>query len=171
MIVFVASVHHTGTQFTMDMLVRNGFKNFERQVPPDNQAYRGNSVHRQHISIEHFDKFQEVLTMKRPLIVPLRHPKLCAQSWANRRRSIDVMLQQWNWLIDIVAPYKPLYLPVDSPDKNTYLERIAERLGVPLSTEWPIVGSKPCSYAPYDETKVDDFVRSAKFKDTLGSIY
>lgn len=155
----------------MDMLIKNGFKSFERQHPASH--YKGNSVYRQHIEARSLNSLKESLRRSYSLIVPLRHPALCAKSWANRRKSIDMMLKQWHWLLDLVHPRNPLYLPIDSVEKDFYLSRIEKALSIELRTEWPLVGAKCCSYpmAEEDEAKVDSFVRSTKFVDILGHIY
>lgn len=166
----MASVHHTGTTFTMDMLEKNGFKAFQREHPGN---YKRNCYYRQHIEQRCLEPLNEALARGYPVIVPLRHPKLCAQSWTKRHKPVDVMLQQWQLLLDVVAPHKPLYLPLDLLDRGEYLERIALSVGVDLWTEWGVLNAKRCTCAmdAEDEAKVDDFVRSAKFKETLGSIY
>jgi len=154
----------------MDLFSDNGFKAFYGEHP---EGHRANCFYRQHIEERSLLSLKVSLERGYPLIVPLRHPELCAQSWAKRRKPIDVMLQQWHWLIDIVAAYNPMYLPIDSPDKKGYLKRIGERLSVPLRTNWEIVGAKcvTVTLEAEDVAKVRSFVRSAKFKETLGSIY
>lgn len=47
----------------------------------------------------------------------------------------------WRRLYTAIDPLQPLYLPIDRPDRQVYLDRINEVTGMSLTTDWPVVGS------------------------------
>lgn len=87
-----------------------------------------------------------------PIIVSLRHPLSVAQSWLHRAANnepkefqFDRMMDQWAYLVEIVAASKPLFLPVDHPEKESYLDEMARYVGQPLDTDWEKYGHRPGS--------------------------
>lgn len=174
---FIASIHHTGTQFTVDLLQRAGYKYINRNWPEPRHQQR---LFRQHIEVRSMPLLLETLSTldvlcgrgARP-IVPLRHPVLCAQSWARRHKSIDDMIEQWNWLLDEIDPYNPVYFPIDLPDRSLYLQSLSEYVGQDLETDWHLVGAKPGNTPPTDEdlVKVAALIQEESFQEVLGEYY
>lgn len=86
-------------------------------------------------------------------IAPLRHPRDVLRSWVHRRRTknaeyytLEHFLSSWRGLIDEVDPHDPLYLPVDRPDRQGYLDEINRVLGKCYQTDWR------CTPGDYDVT-------------------
>jgi hypothetical protein len=113
----VASVPHSGSRFVSELL-----------RVPFWHVYQGESLER---IFEH-----EVI------VVPLRHPLAVAQSWKNRGKPIvshpkhEPMVAMWRTLIDVIAPRKPFYVPVDSDQREVYLAKLGKALRRRLKTDW-----------------------------------
>lgn len=76
------------------------------------------------------------------IVVPVRHPMAVAQSWKNRGKPIvshpkhEPMMAMWRTLIDVIAPLKPYYVPVDSENREQYLAKLGKRIRRKLTTDW-----------------------------------
>ena len=99
----------------------------------DNLIYLGHITRN---SIEHIKKLDH------PIIVPLRHPSLVEESWRRRGKSTTDLRENFRLLVDEIDPLNPLYLPIDVPDRQTYLDRINSELGLNLVTDWGVVNSQ-----------------------------
>lgn len=44
-------------------------------------------------------------------------------------------------LVEILDNYDPLYLPIDSKDRDKYLDKINKKLGTSYETDWPVVST------------------------------
>jgi hypothetical protein len=137
--IVVASVHHTGTNFVHQHLLKGfpqtGMNYSHYKKPPD---------HRGHVRI-HCDLSQHTYLpwwLKQfPCIVPMRHPMKVAASWKARDKSLDNLAIQWKILKEKVAPYDPFYLPLDVPDRQRWLDDIICFLETDLQTDWPVIMS------------------------------
>lgn len=140
MFVFVASVHHTGTQFVQKL-----FEDLDYQITDKTPKEAGNSVnylHRCHITDSVMTELMQWLQTDTPLIVPLRHPMEVARSWLARKKPISEMVRQFELLFEVVDPFNPLYLPIDHADREMYLSLIAEACDHDINTNWQKVSSK-----------------------------
>lgn len=140
MFVFVASVHHTGTQFVQKL-----FEDADYQITDLTPKEAGNSVnylHRSHIADAVMTELDEWLNLGIPVIVPLRHPMAVAKSWLARKKPIEEMIRQFQILVELVDPFGPLYLPIDHEHRELFLSRIRHECGSEIVTDWPIVASK-----------------------------
>jgi len=80
----------------------------------------------------------------------MRHPRSSWETWARRGTGTFSHFEQaWIWLDQIDKDYSPCYLPIDLPDRDYYLRRMSEYLGVELKTNW----------TPKNETKERPRVR------------
>lgn len=86
----------------------------------------------------HVDEQNQMLTLAEdhPVIIPLRHPKAIARSWQARNKDLKTLCRDFHTLIDQYDRLKPLYLPLDSPKREDFLEAINQALGVQLVTDW-----------------------------------
>ena len=134
--VFVASVHHTGTQFTQKL-----FTDLDYEITDKTPKEAGNSrnyFHRCHISDSVMTELKLWLQLGIPIIVPLRHPPVVAESWLARAKPMAEMLRQWQILIDVVDLYEPLYLPLDSPNRDSYFTNLRLKTDLKLKTDWAV---------------------------------
>lgn len=137
MFVFIASVHHTGTQFTEKLFKDAGFG------PTDKAAVNGqNDYHRAHIADSVATELKDWLERGFPLVVPLRHPMEVAKSWLRRKKPIPQMVRQFELLVELVDPYKPMYLPLDHEFRERYLAAIRRECGTQIVTDWAVHASK-----------------------------
>jgi hypothetical protein len=138
--IVVASVHHTGTNFVWQHLLKGMTQvgmNYDpsgRKRPPENGFVRIHCDTDQHGYLQWWLK-------QFPCIVPLRHPMAVAASWKAREKSLDNLAIQWKILKEKVDPYLPMYLPIDSPDREQWLEQIRGFLNPELQTDWPVIMS------------------------------
>lgn len=140
MFIFIASVHHTGTQFTEKLVKDAGYgptDKPEKGGPSENKDY-----HRAHIAHSVQIELKDWLDRGFPLIVPLRHPVEVAASWKARSKPIKQMVRQFALLQELVLPYNPYFLPVDHDMRDIYLQVIQENIDASLATDWTIVGGK-----------------------------
>lgn len=155
MFVFIASVHHTGTQFAQKL-----FEDFDYLGTDKKPAESGNSrnyFHRCHISDSIKTELTEWLELGLPLVVPLRHPVEVAKSWKARDKSLKIMLRQWQLLEELVLPYQPYFLPVDHDYRDVYFQVIKEAINPEIMTDWQIVGSKREGSGHKSNLTVPDF--------------
>ena len=138
MIVVVASVHHTGTHFVVDELFK-GWRHYAMSYG-NIKGPIGDGVTRIHI-----DKDQSIYLPRwmehQPLVVPMRHPASVVESWLARDKPIEPLLPQWEMLKTMVDPARPIYLPLDVPDRDRWLGELNGKLGLKLQTDWPVIMS------------------------------
>lgn len=143
MIVGIPSVQHTGTNFVRGHLFES-FGKIEINEPVSDR--RGDYVYQAHLLDGYMGYWLEILKTI-PAIIPLRHPYLVWASWKKwdmkgyRERDNDAFMDAWNTLIGKIDCFKPYYLPIDSPDRDNYLEAINNGLNLDLKTDWPVVHS------------------------------
>lgn len=116
------SVMHTGSKFLFNHLLRDVKMEWEHKHIGANEDVNG-WLH------------------ERPCLVPMRHPEAVAVSHYTRYGSVDKMCHGFRQLVKFADPLGPYYLPLDTDDRQDYLDRINERFGLSLQTRWPIIGS------------------------------
>lgn len=77
-----------------------------------------------------------------PTIVPFRHPMSIAESWKKRGKPLSNLAVQYQIFREAVACNNPFYLPLDAPNREEYLDQIRKRIGMPIETSWPVIGSE-----------------------------
>lgn len=135
----LVSVQYTGTRFTQRILADAKIQTAQ--------------IHPVKTRSKQLDGWLEQNQMADlPIIVPIRNPLNVAESWISRAKQhskdeaamrIPAMFAQWAYLAEIIAVSKPLFLPVDHPEKELYLDEMADVLGVKLWTDWKKYGHKP----------------------------
>jgi hypothetical protein len=135
--IIVPTVQHSGTLFLVrSILGKNGF-----EVLP----FRGEPTKEHTVNYGHCWpgelKYMRPLIRKYPIIVPLRHPYLVAETWRRRNRTPLEMMLQWEILMQEVDPQGPFYLPIDRDDRGEWLDSINNQLGLQLSTDWQPLNS------------------------------
>ena len=84
------------------------------------------------LHMQHFYKWIQIFDL---IITPIRRPELVAATWARRGDKEDHFWIQWdNWqkMVDLGA----LVLPIDHPDRDSYLEKISTAIDMKLETDW-----------------------------------
>lgn len=107
--ILVASLWHTGTWFTFDLL----------PVP---------YTHKRQI---HLDQCVDMSGCK--TIVPLRHPDAVATSWASRGLDVSMLERQWERMTQLQGVF---FFPVDGKDREKRLADLSAWLELPLETNW-----------------------------------
>lgn len=140
--IVTVSVPHSGTHFTWELLKSVGYAPRTKSSDSGERKYG-------HIHTYGTDNAAEQLADAKArgwrVIVPLRHPMATAQTHKNRRKGIldgkNPMLRCWRSLIEEAPALDPLWLPIDTPDRQRYLGKINAELGVEIVTDW-----KPVSH-------------------------
>lgn len=75
------------------------------------------------------------------LVIPLRHPEANWKSWKHRYEGVNDVWEhnhflQWKALERIVNEDDCIFLPIDTPDREEYLQALRERSGKDLQTDW-----------------------------------
>lgn len=115
--IFVLSVRHTGTFFVYEELLK-------RQAT------------RYHFGERYWHQADG------DVIVPLRSLDSIIQSWDGRQldpKDLDKALCE---MTRYVRKNKPYILPIDHDNRQEYLDRINEGLGLSLKTDWPVINKK-----------------------------
>jgi hypothetical protein len=143
--VIIVSVPHTGTVFVKTLLSK-------AKLNP----------------IQHHCHSDSVFLLKsRPnaqIVVPLRHPEKAWRTWCLRgtglqerrqRAKYEQFRQAWVWLDEICRDYDVLYLPIDLPERDQYLETMSEALDIPLETDWAPRGATAGSLIMHEPQERD----------------
>ena len=134
------TIQHSGTLFTRALIPFDPISLVEKPREGD-WLYWGH-MHRDVAGRDNWKK----LVKRFPTIVPLRHPSLISESWKRREGEFEKeswrLKEEWKFLIDEIDPYNPYYLPIDSPQRQDYLDVINKDLGINARTRWKPVHSK-----------------------------
>lgn len=134
MIIVVPSVHHTGTKLVFNDILRDLVAfNQQDKTPRDSGKLR---IHIDAPFLEDLHYW----CAKCSIIVPIKHPRDVAIGWKVRFKKLGELAQQWTWLKEEIAPYDPLYLPIDLPDRDEWLDKVNLKLNLKLNTDWPVIG-------------------------------
>ena len=139
--IVVASVHHTGTNFVGQEILKGfsnagmGYRAYVKGVPT------GKKQVRIHCELAHVD-YLEWWCSKYPSIVPMRHPVKVFESWKVREKSFKNLAGQYDILKNIVSNFDTTYLPIDVPDRDDWLWQLNERFGLDIQTTWPVIMSR-----------------------------
>ena len=160
------SIRHTGTRFTRELLSGSyQWTKVTGDTPPPNPLFSA------HIEGDRTNLLLKFAARFGNCVVPLRHPRACARSCMKRGKDLGLYLDSWRTLVEKVDMVNPVYLPVDSPRRESFLSDLGEYLGLSLSTEWAPVGAderevEPC---PVWDRAVDELCdRYSRF---LGRFY
>jgi len=79
-----------------------------------------------------------------PIFVPIRHPLSIARTWLRRGCRMEWLPEALELLATEMDPINPWYVPIDTPDRDSYIDRINSTLGWGLDPAgWPLVGHNP----------------------------
>lgn len=132
MVVIVASIPHTGTFFVADHLFGH-----LRRAPIGSEI--DDTVQVVHFNEPAFETAGPLIDQF-PTIVPMREKEAVRQSWMRRGMDCVELETLWNEVFPLRHPNMML-LQIDGPNRDEQLAAISERVGVSLSTTWPIVNS------------------------------
>ena len=140
MIVVVASVYHTGTNFVSKELFK-GWHGYSMTWARYNRGQpSGNGICLIHCDVEQSPCLRWWLG-EHNTVVPVRHPLLVAASWKAQDKDLNLLPAQWEILKSTVAPHDPMYIPLDVPNRDSYLFKMNQRLGLNIQTDWPVIMS------------------------------
>lgn len=158
MILTIATIPHTGSRLLVDEILGAKWQNLKYK-PVDGVNYF------EHI-YTHNTPLHKMRMEQYPSIVTLRHPQLVATSWKKRGLDIDEMCICWYILVEMLDKYEPYYLPVDSKDRDVYLDTISKGIGIDLKTDWPMTNSKhntqKAEHLGEDQESVDKLCENIK---------
>lgn len=136
MIIACPTIQHTGSYF----VVRHLFKGYKHLLF-NQTASNDDCIYFDHVW-PHKRKMIKEVCDNHPVIIPLRHPKVCALSWEHRGRELDDMCAMFREVVNVYDKYKPYYIPIDTDYRQSSLDSINLKLGLKLETTWPEVHSK-----------------------------
>lgn len=85
------------------------------------------------------------LARKMPIVIPLRHPFRCEQSWVRKGQDVGEMIKAYQTLIARFDPLHPYYMPVDSLRRDDFLDSL-RAIDSNLETDWGVVHSQSGTY-------------------------
>ncbi len=94
-----------------------------------------------HIYPWNLPEIQQKLDLGVAAVVPLRPPLKVAVSWKAREKELGFLRELWETMVQVIAPYGPTYLPIESEHREIHLARVSNTVGELLKTDWPIVAS------------------------------
>jgi len=144
-IVLVPTIPHTGTTLVLKHLL---------PFLPDmrNPKRCGHGKIFCHIYEERIAELLPLLE-KYPAVIPLRHPEKVAISWKARKKDLNELWGLWETLVDVIDPYHPLYLAIDSAGRDQALRSISKTLGLDLKTDWSVIASTGLTATLTEEEK------------------
>ena len=147
----ILSVQRSGTRFIQRVLTQAGLKTAQLHTAPQMM---------ERIEVDLKKCCDEGL----PVVIPLRHPFSVAHSWKNRGEQLDDMFKQWELLIQTVDRCNPWFVPVDHPERQHFLDELADDTGLALETRWKKYGSKPgMAYLDPDEQELVNQLVATEF--------
>jgi hypothetical protein len=133
-VIVLPTVESTGSRLTASM-----FRGIYSEKLPGDEV-EDLSLFYAHLNKKNIKSFID-LCSKYPTVVPLRHPKRVALSFQDKGRIMELLKEQFDYLIKEIAPLKPLYLRVDSKSlRHQDLEYINKEYNLSLGTIWPYFG-------------------------------
>ena len=130
MIVVVTSIPHTGTQFVFHQVL--SWLGPEIRNPVRSEKKHGKIwIHSEPHRLQELESLKDY-----PWIVPMRHPLRVGESWKGRKKNLSTLLELYRIQRKFVDKFGPLYFPIDSPKRQIFLDRINERLGTQIETDW-----------------------------------
>ena len=106
------TIRHTGSQWLKRELVCQGYEQLTLRSDPAEGAFMTDHLYDTHM--EHFKKWVQAGAR---VVIPLRHPRLVAESWS---KDDPKLMQYWDQMWDnmlMFHSFDPEYIVVDSGDK------------------------------------------------------
>lgn len=135
----IPTIQHTGTKFLAKLFPQHyHWASFQEDTSDKvDVLYLG------HLTI---NSIEAIKRLDCPVLVPLRHPYLVAESWMRRNKPINQLAQNFCLLINEIDNKDPYYLPIDVENKQDYLDKINAGLNLNFSTDWKVENSKKSTY-------------------------
>lgn len=162
---------HTGTHFCRHGLFSEFARANAGEDSPDENVIV--NVHVMPHDVERLHK--ELARGEAIIVVPLRHPARVYHSFLNRGKTKEMFIEQWDNMMNIIAPHKPFYIHLDLPERRQEVDVIEQAIGMKLPVsdseeEWKVFNSRASSYNmsldefPTDEipSKYIDFYESTR---------
>ena len=134
----IPTIQHTGTKFLAKLFGDIHWASFIEDI-----GDREDVLYLGHLTA---NSIGNIKRLNNPILIPLRHPYLVAESWKRRGKPLTELSENFRLLVDELDPLNPLYLPIDVDNKQDYLDKINVELGLSLSTQWGIENSKKMTY-------------------------
>lgn len=135
--ILLLSIYHTGTQFCVEHLFG---------PLPNNRLSSGSYIRHKHLLDRHVEFIKKELSKQNrkkysAIVVPLRHPARVKRSFEKRGWPIETYYEQWDNLIEVVAPLNPFYLHIDQEDDREFELAELQKLlpDYELPGDWPVV--------------------------------
>ena len=138
----IASIPHTGTHLCKHIFC-NVPKRPRLQIKYgrlDPEVWIPDGWFHEHITQESM-RFIRHWAQAVPVIVPMRHPIDVAVSWVTRNKKIGDLIDEYRRLFSIDRDYELLYLPIDTPDREEWLEKIDKKMEWETKTNFPVIKS------------------------------
>jgi len=142
-LIVMPTVRHTGTIFLQSKFESVGYERvtLRGELKPFSvvveHLYDGNMRH-----------FKSWLGEKNTIVIPLRDPQTTLKGWIKRGEIGDSVPNhshfnhQWKNLIALDA-LNPIYIPIDTDDRQERLDALSERIGADLGSDWTPVNTSP----------------------------
>ena len=161
--VVVPSIRHTGTWFTIGLFTSLGMR--EAGI---NERRSDNTVYHCHLDKETQVKPAIELSRHMPCVVPMRHPYRVEESWRHHYEgtdiTIDMMCACYRTVVNRLS--HAILLPVDSDQRQRYLDAINAALNMDLQTDWTPVNSKARTW----DKPLTDFIPSDQVRALIDDI-
>jgi len=152
----LASVRSTGTRFFTEIFRNAGIRCYKKEqitgpgaLAPGLHVSHCEPIHMFHVEHKARDY---------PLFLPMRHPFDVAKSWIKRGWPINhLFFAEWHNLFWLQEKYDGHWLPIDTPDRDEYLQAAGKISGLELTTDWKPHEATETDFKPLgmtlDETK------------------
>lgn len=166
MIVAAPTAEHSGTRFLIDLFRREGF--VHNNTPflvggPD-------IVVQVHFGQKNWQAFEELVEDRGfPIVIPVRRLHSVFLSWEARGKNTD-LLDERIGLMTEWSERSPYWLPIDSDDRDEWLDEVRDGLGLKLETDWPIIGSDKHTNGK-TEDRIQDQAGYTRLRDKFAWFY
>lgn len=121
--ILILSVEHSGTRFVKNHLLHQNWSRYQHLVPHQR---------------EYIERMPGMYDFT---FVPLRAPMEIARSWARKAKPMGLLAERLEMLATMFEDEEPLWIPIDTPDRDEYVQRASEATGLDLDPRgWPKVG-------------------------------
>lgn len=134
----IPTIQHTGTKLLAKMFGDIHWASFIEDI-----GDREDVLYLGHLTA---NSIEAIKRLNNPILIPLRHPYLVAESWIRRGKPLTELAENFRLLVNELDPLNPLYLPIDVDNRQDYLDNINKELGLSLETNWAIENSKKMTY-------------------------
>lgn len=82
-----------------------------------------------------------------PVMIPLRNPESLARTHMARYGHVDHLKEGLPVMREFIRRCNPIWLPIDSPNRDAWLALASERLGMTLRDDWPVVSASGSTWS------------------------